>query len=105
VGLGYRYHPLTSGWASGMVVFGRNEQGVNSEIACFATRNNSVGIGISERTEKLHVNGNIKTAAPSSEGAGAVKFGKVMKSTAMIDYWEVEIDGVKYYLELKPTLP
>jgi hypothetical protein len=63
----------------------------------------NVGIGTSTPSEKLEVNGNIKTAQPSANGAGAWKLGKKVTATVSLvttDYIEVEIDSVVYKLAL-----
>lgn len=105
VGLGWRYHPLVNGWASDLVVWGHDDAGASVEIASFASRNSSLGIGVQEPTERLHVNGNIKTAQPTASGAGAFKIGKVLTGTDTNKYLEVEIDGVVWYFRGVAALP
>lgn len=60
--------------------------------------NGNMGIKVTSPTEALEVGGNIKTAQPSANGAGAFKIGKVITGatvTVQTDkYLEVEIDGV-----------
>jgi hypothetical protein len=63
----------------------------------------SVGIGTTTPTALLEVNGDIKTAQPSANGAGAWKLGKKVTATVSLvttDYIEVDIDGVVYKLAL-----
>lgn len=76
----------------------------NADINYAAILNGgNVGIGTSTPTEKLEVNGNIKTAQPSANGAGAWKLGKKVTATVSLvttDYIEVEIDSVVYKLAL-----
>lgn len=59
--------------------------------------NGNLGIKIINPTEALEVNGNIKTAQPSVNGAGAVKIGKIITGASVTvqtdKYLEVEIDG------------
>ena len=60
--------------------------------------NGNVGIKTATPSEALEVNGNIKTAQPSANGAAAVKIGKVITGASVTlqtdKYLEVEIDGV-----------
>ena len=63
----------------------------------------NVGIGTTTPTALLEVNGDIKTAQPSANGAGAWKLGKKVTATVSLvttDYIEVDIDGVVYKLAL-----
>lgn len=69
----------------------------------YVRNDGNVGIGTSTPSEKLEVNGNIKTAQPSANGAGAWKLGKKVTATVSLvttDYIEVEIDSVVYKLAL-----
>ncbi len=62
----------------------------------------NIGIGTLTPSEKLEVNGNIKTAPPTN-GAGVWKLGKRVAATVVMtttEYIEVEIDGVTYKLAL-----
>ena len=78
--------------------------GTYTESPLLVVRNDgNVGIGTSTPSEKLEVNGNIKTAQPSANGAGAWKLGKKVTATVSLvttDYIEVEIDSVVYKLAL-----
>lgn len=47
----------------------------------------------------------LTTAQPSGNGAGAMKFGKVLSGGDGKKYQEVSIDGVLYYKELLTSLP
>ena len=62
---------------------------------------NNVGIGIATPTEKLHVNGNIKTGDPGS-GAGSWKLGTAVTTSGLTlnttTYVEVSIGGTVYRL-------
>ena len=62
---------------------------------------NNVGIGIATPTEKLHVNGNIKTADPGS-GSGSWKLGVAVTTSGLTlsttTYVEVSIGGTVYRL-------
>ena len=65
--------------------------------------NGNLGIGVTTPTEKLEVNGAIKTAAPSGGTAKPWKLGGVQSTTIVLDdgaYVDVEIDGVAYKLAL-----
>lgn len=69
----------------------------------YVRNDGNVGIGTTTPTAKLEVNGNIKTAQPSANGAGAWKLGKKVTATVSLvttDYIEVEIDSVVYKLAL-----
>ena len=60
--------------------------------------NGNIGIKVASPVEALEVDGRIKTAQPSANGAGAVKIGKVVTGVSLTlqtdKYLEVEIDGV-----------
>lgn len=63
----------------------------------------NVGINTTSPTAKLEVNGDLKTAQPSANGAGAWKLGKKVTATVTMkttEYIEVDIDGVIYKLAL-----
>ena len=65
----------------------------------------NIGIGTLSPTERLEVNGNIKTASPSGGTAKPWKLGNVaaVTPTSPNRTIEVEIDGVTYYLHAKTT--
>jgi hypothetical protein len=65
----------------------------------------NVGIGTISPTEKLEVNGSIKTAAPSGGTAKPFKIGNVATVTPTLQNRtiEIEIDGTTYYLTAKTT--
>jgi hypothetical protein len=60
----------------------------------------NVGIGTSSPSEKLHVNGNIKTGTLSSgTTAHPFKIGQISSGVpTLINKLEIEIDGVTYYI-------
>jgi hypothetical protein len=61
------------------------------------TESGNVGINTTSPSEKLEVNGNIKTAAPSGYGAGAWKLGDATSGTLTPNYYiKVEINGQIY---------
>jgi hypothetical protein len=61
------------------------------------TTGGSVGIGTSSPSEKLEVNGAIKTAAPSGGTAQPFKIGSVSAGDpTIVNELEVEINGVLY---------
>jgi hypothetical protein len=65
------------------------------------TSSGNVGIGTTSPSEKLHVNGNIKTSAPAAGAGtpGAFKIGQISSGVpTLINKLEVEIDGVTYYI-------
>lgn len=66
-----------------------------------------LALGQTTADERLHVNGNIKTAAPSANGAGAFSMGKVVNGAYVnldtAKALEVMIDGVVYHLQLVTT--
>lgn len=76
-----------------------------TQDAYFATTSGNVGIGTTSPSERLHVNGNILTAAPSGGTAKPWKLGNVaaVTPTSPNRTIEVEIDGVTYYLHAKTT--
>ena len=65
----------------------------------------NVGIGTTSPSEKLEVNGAIKTAAPSGGTAKPFKVGNVATVTPTLQNRtiEIEIDGTTYYLTAKTT--
>lgn len=67
--------------------------------------NGSVGIGTASPSEKLEVNGALKTAAPSGGTAAAWKLGTVatVSPTSPNRTIEVEIGGTTYYIHAKTT--
>lgn len=64
-----------------------------------------VGIGTTSPTEKLEVNGNIKTAAPTSGSAKPWRLGEAatVSPTSPNRTIRVEIDGTVYYIHAKTT--
>ena len=64
-----------------------------------------MGLGTNSPSEKLEVNGAIKTAAPSGGTAKPFKVGNVATVTPTLQNRtiEIEIDGTTYYLTAKTT--
>lgn len=73
---------------------------VDTDTLYVDATNNRVGIGTASPSEKLVVNGNIKTASPSGGTAKPWKLGAAASATGDTQNTkiEVEIDGVLYYL-------
>jgi hypothetical protein len=80
-------------------LFTITEAGVADRLVIAKTSGN-VGIGTTSPSEKLEVNGNIKTAAPSGGTAKPWKLGEagVTLGGSNTSGVRVEIDGVVYYL-------
>lgn len=66
-----------------------------------------LALGQTTATERLEVNGNIKTAAPSANGAGAFRIGKVVNGAYVnpdtAKALEIMDDGVVYHVQLVTT--
>lgn len=64
------------------------------------------GVGASTTTNAFVIAANgIETEQPTASGAGRVRFGKVLTGSDTNKYWEVEIDGVDYYIRALTSLP
>jgi hypothetical protein len=79
--------------------------GTNNAEGMRITSGGNVGIGTISPTEKLEVNGSIKTASPSGGTAKPFKIGNVATVTPTLQNRtiEIEIDGTTYYLTAKTT--
>jgi hypothetical protein len=90
----------------GIFVYGNNKLhlSTNSVRRLTISGTGNVGIGTTAPSEKLEVNGNIKTAAPSGGTAQPWKLGEKVTIAATTlnatDYLQVEVNGVAYKLAL-----
>ena len=77
----------------------------NTTGAALAASSGNVGIGTTSPSERLHVNGNILTAAPSGGTAKPFKIGEAatVSPTSPNRTIRVEIDGTVYYIHAKTT--
>lgn len=90
-------------WGNDQVADINHQSLIKLTAPIFEFNNGNVGIGTNTPSEKLEVNGNIKTAQPSINGAGAWKLGKTVVAVSSLDttqYIEIEIDSVIYKLAL-----
>lgn len=67
ISIGWQYHPLTTGYASDAVILSKNDSSVLTEIARFCGRDQSVGIGVTEPLDRLHISGNIRLGAAGNK--------------------------------------
>jgi hypothetical protein len=81
----------------GLVFLSANQDGTGQTSRLVINSSGNVGIGTTTPSEKLEVNGNIKTAAPTGYTAKPWKLGEVFTGTITPDrHIMVEIDGNIY---------
>lgn len=76
-----------------------------SDSLVMANSNTQWAITGNFSTGNIYFKNAIKTGAPTGSGASFFKSGTVLTGSDTKKYWEVEIDGTDYYIELKTSLP
>lgn len=95
VSIGWQYHPLTSGFASDMIFLAKDDSSVLTEIIRFCGRDQSIGLGVTEPSDKFHMSGNfrlgtagnkikIKSGANASVGTATLVAGTVTVNTTAV---------------------